>query len=387
MYPNLYYAFRDLFGVEVPFLKVVNSFGFFVAISFLLAAWLLIRELKRRQALGEFTYTEKIITVGKPAGIGELLVNFLLGFFLGFKILGVMLVDGGLDNPQTFIFSKNGSWPAGIMLGLFFAGLKWWEKNKEKLAKPEDRVIRIWPSDRVGDITIIAAVAGFIGAKIFDNLENWDRFIKDPIANLVSPSGLTFYGGLIVATFTLWYYFSKIGISFIKIADATAPSLMFAYAFGRLGCQIAGDGDWGVINPNGKPFSWLPDWLWAYDYPHNVNMEGIPIQGCDWGEYCYHLPMTVYPTPLYEVIAGGILFAILWSIRKKIKITGRMFAIYLILNGIERFFIEKIRVNTTYDIFGFHPTQAELISTMLVITGLLLYVYAPRIWPPKKARG
>lgn len=43
MYPNLYYAFRDLFGVEVPFLKVVNSFGFFVAISFLLAAWLLIR--------------------------------------------------------------------------------------------------------------------------------------------------------------------------------------------------------------------------------------------------------------------------------------------------------------------------------------------------------
>ena len=74
-----------------------------------------------------------------------------------------------------------------------------------------ERTLRIWPSDRVGDITIIAAVAGFVGAKIFDNLENWDRFIQDPIGNLISPSGLTFYGGLIVATFTLWYYFRKKG--------------------------------------------------------------------------------------------------------------------------------------------------------------------------------
>jgi prolipoprotein diacylglyceryltransferase len=41
--------------------------------------------------------------------------------------------------------------------------------------------------------------------------------------------------------------------------------------------------------------------------------------------------------------------------------------------GIERFFIEKIRVNTKYDIFGFHPTQAELISAALVISGVILF--------------
>jgi len=429
MYPNLYYAFKDLFGIEFPFLKVVNSFGFFVAISFLVAAWLLIKELKRRQALGEFTYTETTINVGKPATLTELLINFLLGFLLGFKIIGVFIVKGAINDPQNFIFSKEGSWPAGLLLGLFFAGLKWWEKNKNKLPKPEERKVRIWPSDRVGDITIIAAAAGFIGAKIFDNLENWNRFIEDPVANLLSPSGLTFYGGLIVAIIVLLYYFHKKGISFIKIADATAPSLMIAYGIGRVGCQVAGDGDWGIVNSayisnhsggvatatpaqfNGilqsygefyaqqfgtlqavphapqKAFLNLPDWLFAYTYPHNVNKEGIPLPNCDWGEYCMHLPLPVYPTPVYEIIMALLLFGLLWSIRKNVKITGRLFAIYLVVNGIERFFIEKIRVNNKYNILGFHPTQAEIISFCLIITGILLYIYAPKIWGPIKKKA
>lgn len=425
MYPNLYYAFKDLFHIDVPFLKVVNSFGFFVALSFLIAAWLLVRELKRRQALGEFTYKEITITVGKPASLADVGINFFLGFILGFKIIGVLLVKNALDDPQQFIFSSNGSWPAGILLGLFFGGLKWWEKNKNKLAKPEERKLRIWPSDRVGDIVIIAAAAGFIGAKIFDNLENWDRFVEDPIGNLISPSGLTFYGGLIVATLALWYYFHKKNISFIKIADAAAPSLMLGYALGRIGCQVAGDGDWGVINsaylsdPMGniylarpeqvqdqlnlhgniyiehglvgsaehlsmKAFWGLPDWLFAYDYPHNVNKTGIELANCNWSDYCNHLPLPVFPTPLYEIIVGLILFAVLMLIRKRIKITGRLFGIYLILNGIERFFIEKIRVNTKYDIFGIHPSQAEIISSLLVLAGLMLYIFAPKFWTSKK---
>jgi prolipoprotein diacylglyceryltransferase len=79
-----------------------------------------------------------------------------------------------------------------------------------------------------------------------------------------------------------------------------------------------------------------------------------------------------------------LLFAFLWSIRKRISITGRLFAIYLIVNGIERFLIEKIRVNTKYSIFGYHPTQAEIISTCLVIIGIFLYFYAPKIWGTRR---
>lgn len=387
MYPNLYYAVKDLFGLELPFLKVVNSFGFFVAVSFLAAAWLLIKELKRRQALGEFTYVEKTIKVGQPATFAELLINFALGFFLGYKILGVFIVEGALNDPQTFIFSKDGSWAAGLLLGVFFAGLKWWDKHKNKTAKPEDRKIRIWPSDRVGDITIIAAAAGFIGAKVFDNLENWDRFLEDPVGNLLSPSGLTFYGGLIFAIAAIWYYCRTHKISFIKLADATAPSLMLAYGIGRMGCQVAGDGDWGIVNNSPKPFSWIPNWFWSYDYPHNVNKEGIDIPNCTWDNYCTHLPAGVFPTPLYEIIMALILFVFLWAIRKKVRFTGRLFAIYLIVNGIERFFIEQVRVNTRYNIFGFQPTQAEIISTCLIIGGILLYLYAPKLWGQKKVMG
>jgi prolipoprotein diacylglyceryl transferase len=379
MYPNLYYAFKDLFGIELPFLKIVNSFGFFVAIAFLISAWVLAKELKRKEIAGQLQYEDTTVVVGEPATIGELLVNFVLGFVFGFKILGVFFTSGALNDPQAFIFSGNGSWPAGILLGAFFAGLKWWDKNKVKLAKPEKRTIRIWPSDRVGDITILAAIGGFLGAKLFDNFENWDRFIQDPIGNLLSPSGLTFYGGLIVATIVIVVYLRKHKVSIIHAADAFGPVLMLSYALGRVGCQISGDGDWGIVNTKPKPFSFIPDWAWSHDYAHNVNKEGVPLPGCTWDDYCTHLPAGVYPTPLYEIIACLILFAVLWYFRKKINVGGRVFALYLFLNGFERFWIEKIRVNTPQHFFGFHPTQAEIISSILMLAGIALYALAPRL--------
>ncbi|RXK86154.1 prolipoprotein diacylglyceryl transferase [Filimonas effusa] len=379
MYPNLYYAFKDLFGIELSGLKIVNSFGFFVAIAFLVSAWVLVKELKRKEKEGLLGYEEVVITVGEPASISELLVNFFLGFIFGYKILGVFFTAGALNDPQSFIFSGSGSWPAGIVLGLILAGIKWRERNKEKLPKPEKKTVRLWPSDRVGDITIIAAVAGFAGAKIFDNLENWDRFIDDPINNLFSASGLTFYGGLIVATIAIVWYLRKHKVAIIHAADAFGPVLMLSYALGRIGCQVSGDGDWGIVNTKPNPFSFLPDWAWSYNYPHNVNKVGEMIPGCTWNDYCTQLPAGVYPTPLYEIIACLLLFALLWSLRKRIKVGGRIFAIYLFLNGFERFWIEKIRVNTPQHLFGFQPTQAEIISTLLMLAGIALYLAAPKL--------
>jgi phosphatidylglycerol:prolipoprotein diacylglycerol transferase len=385
MYPNLYFAFKDLFGVEWQSLRFVNSFGFFVAIAFIISAIVLAAELKRKSKQGLLQPTEMQIMVGQPATATELILNFLLGFLLGYKIVALFILnDSATEDPQAFIFSSLGSWPAGIGLGLLFAGLKWYEKNKQKLAKPEKRTVRIWPQDRVGEITIMALVFGLLGAKLFDIFENWSDFLKRPSDYIFSPSGLTFYGGLICAALAIWWYARKHKIGFWHLNDAAAPVLMLAYGLGRIGCQIAGDGDWGINNTSAKPFSWLPDWMWAYTYPHNVNEVGEPIPGCV-GKYCNELPVPVYPTPFYEIIVCLILFGILWSIRKRFKVPGTLFAFYLILNGLERFFIEKIRVNSTINFFGFKPTQAEVISTLLILSGLILWVILRRKAGQKQA--
>lgn len=378
MYPNLYFAFKDLFGVEWTFLRFVNSFGFFVAIGFILAAMVLAAELKRKSREGLLEPTEMQMLVGRPATAGELILNFLLGFLLGYKIIGLFIMDAtATKDTQAFIFSTIGSWPAGLVLGALFAWMKYNEKDKQKLAKPEKRTVRIWPQDRVGEITILALVFGLAGAKLFDIFENWSDFLKRPSDYLLSPKGLTFYGGLICAALAIWWYARKHKIGFWHLNDSAAPALMLAYGIGRIGCQVSGDGDWGINNIKPNPYSWLPDWMWSYTYPHNVNEVGEPIPGCV-GEYCNELATPVYPTPLYEVIMALLLFALLWSVRKKLKVPGTLFALYLIVNGLERFLIEKIRVNTTVDLFGFHPTQAEVISTLLVLSGITLWIFLTR---------
>jgi prolipoprotein diacylglyceryltransferase len=114
--------------------------------------------------------------------------------------------------------------------------------------------------------------------------------------------------------------------------------------------------------------------MFAFSYPHNVLGDGVKIPGCE-GQYCAHLPLPVYPTPFYETLMCLMLFGLLWALRHRLKIPGTMFAVYLIVNGLERFLIEKIRVNNKMDILGFHPTQAELIAACLSLCGVALYVY------------
>ena len=375
MYPNLYYAFKDLFGVEWKFLRFVNSFGFFVAIAFIICAIVLANELRRKSKQGLFQPTEMQVMVGQPASLLDLGLNFLLGFVLGYKIVALFIMDSSAtEDPQAFIFSTLGSWPAGIGLGLLFAGLKCWDKNKQKLAKPEKRTVRIWPHDRVGEITIMALIFGLLGAKLFDIFENWSGFLKEPSAYIFSAQGLTFYGGLICAGIAIWWYAKKHKIGFWHLNDAMAPTMMLAYSLGRIGCQVAGDGDWGIESTSPKPFGWLPDWMWSYRYPHNVNEIGDLIPGCTDAKFCKQLPVGVFPTPFYEIVACFILFLLIWSVRKKFKVPGTLFAFYLMLNGMERFFIEKIRVNTRLNLFGFQPTQAEVISTLLFISGLTIWI-------------
>jgi prolipoprotein diacylglyceryltransferase len=146
---------------------------------------------------------------------------------------------------------------------------------------------------------------------------------------------------------------------------------MLSYGVGRLGCQLSGDGDWGIANTAPKPgwMSGLPDWMWSFKFPHNVNNEGIPIPGCV-GRWCHELPEPVFPTSFYEFLMAAVLFAVLWGIRKRIQVPGLLFSIYLIMNGAERFLIEQIRVNSLYTFGSIQVTQAQIISSLLIIIGI-----------------
>lgn len=433
MYPNLYYVFQDWFGVQWPVLKVLNTFGLLVALAFVAAAWVITSELRRKEKLGLLFPREEIVVVGKPASIWELFINAFVGFLFGYKIIGLLFSRPESVNPQEYLFSNAGSIFGGIALGLVLAGIKWYDRNKQKLKAPERRTVRIWPHDRVGDIVILALVFGILGAKLFDNLEHWDKFIADPIGSLLEPAGLTFYGGLILAAIAIIYYAYRKGINIKHLVDAAAPAIMIAYAIGRLGCQTAGDGDWGVFNSaydsdaygnltrvdkgtfqqklladssyytlgkvteaNGDitrvtdrgygtienvpslyvpGVSFLPKWFFAYSFPQNVNGDGVVIPGIT-EEHNRVLPHPVLPTSLWETMICSLMFAFMWGIRRKVKIPLMMFGIYLVLNGVERYFIETIRVNKTYNTGGITLSQAEIIAICLIIAGILLGIFA-----------
>jgi len=375
MYPTISDLINDLFGIYIPL--PIQSFGFFVAIAFILAAYFFAKELARKEAEGKLFPTIKRIKIGHKATPNELAISAATGFILGYKILPAILdYSEFVDNPQEFILSLNGSFIGGLIGGGISAYLKYREREKERLDKPTIKEIQIRPADHVGNMTIIAAVAGLLGAKIFHNLENPTEFLADPIGALLSFSGLTMYGGLICGGAAVIYYANKNKMKIEHVIDACAPALMLAYGVGRIGCHISGDGDWGIVNTLPQPefLSFLPEWFWAYDYPNNVINEGVLISDCV-GKHCFVLPDKVFPTPLYEAISCIGLFGLLWALRKKITIPGFMFSIYLILNGTERFFIEKIRVNEKYSIFGFHPTQAEIIAVILILLGVTGLIY------------
>jgi len=380
MYPTLYHFLYDVFGIQIEALRFFPMFGFIVAMSFLAAAFFFGKELKRKEELGLlFPISEKTL-VGKPASFLELALNGLLGFVFGFKILGIFLNAAEGMDMQDYMSSKHGSWPAGLLVGAVFAYMKYREKEKQKLPEPKWVDTKIHPSQMVGEITMIAAIGGIIGAKVFHQFEYWDEFMQDPIGSLLSVSGLTFYGGLIGGGGAVIYYVRKKQMNPWVISDAVAPSLILAYAIGRIGCQVSGDGDWGIENIELKPewLSFLPDWMWAYNFPHNVNKVGAPIAGCideAWAPYCFQLPVSVFPTAFYEVIMGLTIFGLLWFIRKRINIPGTLFCVYLFFNGLERFTIEQIRVNSTFELLGITMTQAQLISFILMLLGIAGIIY------------
>lgn len=421
MYPTLYHFFYDWFGIKILFLRAINSFGFFVAIAFLVCAALFSRELRRKYRQGLIPAQKVTVTIGKPASIYELLLNGLFGFLIGYKVIYAFLHTEVFRDFPHFLASSTGNLPGGIVLGAGLAYWKYYEKKKEQLPQPERVEKDYLPEDHMGTLLLIAAVFGYIGAKLFAYLEDpgdFIAFISEPF------NGLTIYGGLICALLAGYVYFRRNKLPAMHFLDALGPALILAYGIGRIGCHVAGDGDWGISNsayavdqsgnivaaapgqfektleanktyflsefkslekvPHSDfkaptALSFLPVSFFAYDYPNNVNKVGAPLDNCIYqDEFCNHLPQPVYPTPLYESIMCILIFGILWFLRKRIHVMGVMFFTYLTFNGIERFLIEQIRVNETYHFLGMNITQAEIIALAFIFIGIGGVIYFQR---------
>ncbi|HEY6458433.1 MAG TPA: prolipoprotein diacylglyceryl transferase family protein [Steroidobacteraceae bacterium] len=222
----------------------------------------------------------------------------------------------------------------------------------------------------VTDLVLVSVLAGIVGARVFDILDNLNRFIANPMAMILTRSGFSIYGGLCFGIGAGVIFVKRRSVPVIAMLDATAPAMMLGYAIGRLGCQLAGDGDWGIAaNMLLKP-RWLPNWFWAQTYDGNIAGVMISAPG-------------VYPTPIYEIIMALGIFWVLWHLRLHAHRDGFLFSTYLLLAGFERLLIEKIRINTRYDVFGAHVTQAEAISLLLVVAGLvgvLVTIQEKRMW-------
>lgn len=275
--------------------------------------------------------------------------------------------------PELFTFGRFTIHSYGVMLGCGFlvASYLFARELRRRSLDPQ----------LAGTITVLAFGGGVSGAKLFFLLENWEAFLAAPLRMALAPSGLTFYGGFLVATAAIAWYVRKQRVPFLHIADAAAPGLLLGYGITRLGCHLAGDGDygipttlpWGTIYANGtsKPTLALADYFsrnpesatqWRYH-------ELVPqITGRDhFGPITrFDLTTTLHPTPVYEFLLCALLFAMLWRLRARIHPPGRLFMLYLICAGTERLAVEFIRLNPRI-FWGL--SQAQWIAIVLTAVG------------------
>jgi phosphatidylglycerol:prolipoprotein diacylglycerol transferase len=212
------------------------------------------------------------------------------------------------------------------------------------------------PHTLVSDFTIVVLLAGVAGARLFHILENLPSFFADPLSMIFSRSGLSVFGGLIFGACAGLVLLRRWKIRVRPFLDAIAPAMMLGYAIGRIGCQVAGDGDWGTAADMALKPAWLPAWLWAQTYENNIYGAVIAPPG-------------VYPTPVYETLMALGCFALLWAMRKHPFRPGWLFSVYLVLAGAERLLIEQIRVNVKFAVYGVFLTQAEFIALLFLCLG------------------
>ena len=204
------------------------------------------------------------------------------------------------------------------------------------------------PVDWAYEMGFAALIGGIVGARVNYLLEHWDEVSEDLLGNLFSGSGLTWYGGAIGGALAVFAWAAYRGYLNTQLLDVAAPALALGYAIGRIGCQLSGDGDYGQ--------EW--DGPWAMSYPDGT----VPTDD------------QVHPTPIYEMLAMGGVAYLLWRLRDRL-LGGRLFALYLLVSGLERFAVEFIRRNEDV---ALGLTEAQLISVAMIAAGAAWLARAPR---------
>jgi phosphatidylglycerol:prolipoprotein diacylglycerol transferase len=195
------------------------------------------------------------------------------------------------------------------------------------------------PVDWAYEVLFAALVGGLVGSRVDYILQNYDRVSDDLLGNLFSGSGLVWFGGLVGGAVGVVIWAWRRGWLGLVLLDVAAPVLALGYALGRVGCQLSGDGDYGVKS----------DLPWAMGYPDGT----VPTTA------------EVHPTPVYETLAMGLAALLLWRLRERVR-PGALFALYLVLAGAERLLVEFVRRNDEV-LAGL--TLAQLISIAMIAAG------------------
>ncbi len=221
------------------------------------------------------------------------------------------------------------------------------------------------------DIIVWAAIGGIGGAKLYYLIENFDRVLMDPKGMIFSGAGLVFLGGLIGGTMGVSYVFRKNSMEWFQSADIVAPLLALGYSLGRIGCLLVGDDyglptdlPWGISFPNGLPPTTYSVFQSYYPW--------VDLSGFQPGI------LKVHPTQIYESVIGFLIFLYLYKIRLTNIVAGSLFFKYLMFAGIERFFIEFIRMNPKY---LFNLSGAQLISLGMISISIWFFYFKKKESP------
>lgn len=210
-------------------------------------------------------------------------------------------------------------------------------------------------------ITLLAIVFGVAGSKALS------LFDQGELASLPSWLGawrdtMTWYGGLLGALAAILVYLRLRAAPILKVLDAGAPALMLAYGIGRLGCHLAGDGDYGL--PTDLP------WGTRYDHglvPPSQAFAGLPEVAARYAGGVVPDDTPCHPTPVYEFGLGAIAGAALLAAGRRQWPDGSVFWLYLVLASAQRFAVEFLRLNPPV---ALGLTEAQLIAVALGLVGL-----------------